>query len=599
MNLVRIFKNYGLGLAGLGLTFLVLGIFIASSPRATNIEFIQPNMQTSRGLETTLMNKGFNANEEGLFWLKFTTEPRLLAFDNLRLRIKGCVHEFSTSNGPWIFPKNLSLACENTKGLLLTHTKEQLQTTTEWRIAGSTSGGTYGVILDKDWTDPLVQTLFATFLFSIAIACFGFLKIGPLTEKTAVVGILILAFIFRFIMVFQISLPEMAIFSDMGGYFQRAWDISHNTYYAHHLFQPVGFTLWSLLLRSIGGFELFNWSQVFLSWGIVVLIYLIARQRFGGIAAMIALVFASIHVPQIGMAGFHIAENAYGFLITLALWWFLQYHKENSYRTYLGLGFILALAFYFKGNHAFFIPLVGFIILSLNKDSLLNAFKKNVAFAIGCLIVVAPHVYWTAKNYGKPSLGPTAGALNFVEGKCPSKDNEDSEGSRWMSPLFAFTGEREYKKWPRPFTDQAYYWQRGIECIKADPAVLATSFRYIHYLFFGNSLWPIIENKSHAWMIWWEPFFYLLLLPFAFLALLYRSEKKDPYQRFEVLLVLSLFFTVWLFKSENRFRVPFDAIFIGWSAYGVVKSAKLAAAFLKSSLRKVTISKPQENTDAL
>jgi hypothetical protein len=197
---------------------------------------------------------------------------------------------------------------------------------------------------------------------------------------------------------------------------------------------------------------------------------------------------------------------------------------------------------------------------------------------------------FTKWAYNQWQWGPTAGALNFVEGKCPSKNNSDSAGAGWMSPLFVTLKETAAKKWDRPFTDQAYFWKAGANCVKENPWVMVESLRYINYLFYGNSTWPVAGSDIDFLYKIWAPIFEWILLPLALIGAWAfsrrqnsHSPKSDSKSFNEVcaLLVLTIFFTVYIFKSENRFRVPFDGIFLMWSSLGVIYCGNLVRAALR------------------
>lgn len=558
---------------------MVLGLawFFYLSPRPYNANFIQPDLKLYNKAPSTLNHRG---TPEGLYWLSFTTPGRTFALDKLLLRTRNCVHSLTTTKGDWNIPTELSKVCDNKKGLTLTKTAAFLSSETQWHIAGSTRGDLHGVILDKDWSEPKLVGGLIFFLLSLSLLLFSLVPADDNSERIAVVFALCGAFVLRFWFVFITYPPELGLFSDMSAYFQRAWEISRHSFNANQLFQPIGFTVWSQWVRDLGGFELFNWTQVFFSWGIVLLIYLMVRERFGRLAGFIGLFFAAIHIPQAAMASLHLAENAYAFLITLSLYFILKTLKKERWTGYFLIGALLMTAFYLKGNHAFFLPAFSLWLLYRDRKNLLQGTAKAFALGLGCMLIAIPHLVWTKAHYGKAYLGPTAGALNFVEGKCPSKDNQDSQGSRWMSPLFTVTGERTFKQWPRPFTDQKYFWNEGFKCIQENPWVLAESFRFVYYLFAGNMLWPVGETPMRSLFLDWEEFFHFFLLPFTVIGALAYARKNDDYSKVAALLMLTLFFTVWFFKSENRFRVPFDAVLIIWSSAGLAWAFEKVKALL-------------------
>lgn len=553
---------FALSLAGI---FLALWWFYYLSPRPENIRFINPDLSTTDYSHSTISRH----NTEGLYWLSFSTSSRWFNLNRLRLRTYGCMNSLSTSRGDWTLPSGDDQRCNNHNGFLLKNTSSFLAKNTEWFIAGSTTPwNDYGITMEKDWSEWPVVGGMIFLLTSLIIALRSKLPLQDIKERWIVAGLLCGAFLLRFWFVFIVSPIETTLFSDMMAYFNRGWEIDHGIYNLNQIFQPIGFTLWSLFIRKLGGFELLGWTQVFFSWGIVLLIFLMVRQRFGKIAGLASLIIASIHIPQAGFAAMHLSENIYGFLITWTLWLLLKTLKSEKLSSFFVVGLLLSLAFYFKGNHSFFIPALACWLIFRERPHFSKGIAKVSVLVIGCLTVTIPHLFWTNAHLGKPYFGPLAGALNFVEGKCPSKENQDSEGFRWMSPLFNVTGEKEFKQWPRPFTDQSYFWKEGFKCVQENPWILVTSIRYIYYLFLGNDLWPVVYTPLKNWYTPWSYFYNYAVLPLCLLGALVILRKREPCDQPFILMILTLFFTVWFFKSENRFRVPFDAILIIWSSVG-------------------------------
>lgn len=578
--LIRSKFLFTLSLAGV---LLALWWFHYLSPRPENIRFINPDLSTKEVAHSTV-----NRNQhEGLYWVSFSTRARWAPLSRLRMRTFGCVNSLNTSLGDWTLPSRDNQRCNNHHGFILRDTSASLAKNTDWYIAGITDNqwGEFGIVLEKDWSEFPLAAGMIFLLISLAIALYLKLPLNDVKEKSGVALILCGAFLLRFWLVFIVSPMETTLYSDMIGYFSRAWEIDHGIYNLNQIFQPIGFTLWSLAIRKLGGFELLSWTQVFFSWGIVLVIFLMVRERFGKLPGICSLIIASTHIPQAGFAAIHLAENIYAFLITLILWCLFKTLKNEKLSGFFIIGILLSLAFYFKGNHAFFIPTLALWLLIRERPQFSKGARKVFAMGLGCLTVSIPHLVWTNAHYQKPYLGPTAGALNFVEGKCPTKDNQDSEGNRWMSPLFGITGEREFKRWPRPFTDQSYFWNEGFKCVQNNPEVLITSARYIYYLFWGNHLWPLVHTALNSWYMPWSYFFYYGLLPLSLFGAIVVYRKRDSFDQATMLMMLTLFFTVWFFKSENRFRVPFDAILISWGSVGF--------AWLLESLKTIISSSKQ------
>lgn len=553
-------------------SFAVLAIiawFCAVTPKWQVTEIIHPDLYTEYQAPSSFV-RNYNREETGLFWMKFTVAPQIFSLDRLRLRIWGCLDYITTNTQEWNLPSDKKILCDNERGMKIRQAAATFKEPTTWSFAGQTSGSRYGIYLEKDWSEPILIIALALMTLLLGGILYKTLPIDDKRWKICTLVIFGIGLGIRFYSVFIISPPQMNLLSDMAGYFNRANEILRGEYRLDQNFQPLGYTFWSLLLRKLGGWELLSWIQVFASWGTSILIFLVALEYFGLAAGLFSLILASIHFPQISFASYHLAESSYTFMLTLALWWILKTFKEEKPWKYFLTGVLLMVSFYFKGNHTFFVPIFSLWLLLRDRSEFKKAARNVAAMAAGCFIVMAPHLAWTTYAFGKPMAGPSAGALNFVEGKCPWKDNKDSVGNSWMSPLFSETGEKTSKKWSRPFTDQAYFWKEGFKCVQENPKVMLTSMRYIYYLFAGNELWPAGFNRTFSTLYKsWKPIYFYLLLPMSLLGFILLFRGGGNLQKVFIMMLLSVFLTVYIFKSENRFRVPFDMILIIWGGYAM------------------------------
>ncbi|WP_413574850.1 ArnT family glycosyltransferase [Bdellovibrio sp. HCB290] len=551
-----------------------LNWFQLLTPKMNNIEIVRPNLETERGAHSSIIMKDYNPDDGGLFWVKFDTKashlPSWLNLKKFRLRTLSCINSLSTDGVSWGLPASPDERCNNERGLSLVSKTDVLSRATTWNLTGDSFGGSFGFYLDKDWSAP--QLLLGMFVLILALAGMLWAKLPEDQDrwKIPVIGIFIVGFLLRF-WTTQIAMPpEMFLFSDMAAYFHRGVQMMKGSFDMGQTFQPIGYTVYGLALRLLGDWELHKWVSIFVSMGTVLLAYLLVLKNFGRTAAFLTLTFVALDVPQIGFTARYMAESPYSFLIMATLWWIMKALESNRLRDYFTVGLLLMLSFYFKGNHAFFVPAFGLWLLYRERAQLKSAILKVVVMAMGCVVVMTPHLAFTKIAYQKMQWGPTAGALNFVEGKCPSKNNADSNGSSWMSPLFVTLNETTFKKWDRPFTDQSYFWKAGADCVRENPWVMLESLRFINYLFYGNSTWPISGSKIGFMYDIWAPIFEWGLLPLALLGALAYARRRNDYAEVGALLVLTIFFTVYIFKSENRFRAPFDGIILMWSSLGIV-----------------------------
>jgi hypothetical protein len=247
------------------------------------------------------------------------------------------------------------------------------------------------------------------------------------------------------------------------------------------------------------------------------------------------------------------------FLLSLSAWFAWKIAKDDEPKIKYGLlwGVSFICAFWLKGTHAFWGPL---FLLAL----LVTKRKKAIpVIAAICLIVstgLIAHGILTYKTIGKVQLSASTGGLNFVEGKCPDKVNVDSEGYQWQSPLYYQLHLNSMKVWRKPFTESGYFFRKGLRCIQKDPLVLLSSLESIPYLFVGNTMWPFNQLPQARFARLYELFFAIFVicgLAFYSVAALKKGISNTEFTTW-VIPVLSLFLCVYIFKSEMRYRVPYD-----------------------------------------
>lgn len=356
----------------------------------------------------------------------------------------------------------------------------------------------------------------------------------------------------------------------MAIYVSIADQILAGNWNVHHFFQSIGYPLFiSFLKLSFNDWALMlSVIQALASFGTLIFIYKLTLKSFGEKAALITLIISSFHLPWVIIPGLALPETFFTFLLSLCAWYAYKIvMEETSVINLMIWGTSFILGFWLKGTHVFLAPLF-FLGLLVQKKKM--AIRPVTILGFVLLLGLGIHGYLSYTKIGKIQLSASAGGLNFVEGKCPSKKNQDANGRWWHSPLYTQLNINEFKKWDRPFTDSGYYMLKGLECIKENPLVLIQSVESIPYLFFGNRMWPLSNTRYAPLLRFYELFFSIFLI--IGLAVMVReciySIISMEQKLIWTLPVLSLFLCVYVFKSELRFRVPFDVWFIPLSVNG-------------------------------
>lgn len=396
--------------------------------------------------------------------------------------------------------------------------------------------------------------------------------------------LLIIAFAVRIIFLFQSKALADQIWSDMYEYTVKADQVLDGIWRETHFFQSIGYSLVIALFKKSfkdWGFALASF-QAILSFLTVYIIFVTTQASFGRKVALITLFFTSLHIPWIVFINLALPETIFTFLLAVLAWLSLKIVTiERPHIWYaIAWGLTFLAGFWLKGTHVFLLPL---FLLGLLLYKRWQALPSVIAISLVFVIGASLHGALAHNKIGKFQLSSSTGGLNFIEGKCPFKNNRDSVGYSFLSPVYYQLHMMDEKKWPEPFTNSKYYMQQGFKCIQRNPTVLLQSFEAIPFLFIGNTLWPINQFAYSAPARLYDQLFAILVmcgLIFYSLALMQKKERwKDIL--IWILPVISVCLCVYVFKSEIRYRIPFDVWFIPLAVVGWTKKSP-AFAGLKS-----------------
>lgn len=356
----------------------------------------------------------------------------------------------------------------------------------------------------------------------------------------------------------------------MAVYFRNAREINHGIWRPYHFFQSIGYPLLisSLMDISSAYFEILSCVQTLASGLTLIFFFLTCRMWFDEKMALLCILLAGVHYPWMMYPNFVLPESIFTFLLSICAYCssFIIKSEKNHYFAISGWAISFAIALWFKGTHAFWGPLFLLCLFWQKKKKALPAVFL-ISFIVGSGLLLHGYLSWSKTQ--KFQLTASTGGLNFVEGKCESKRNTDSAGFTWLSPLYHQLGLSSSKQWDRPFTNSSYFFKEGLKCIQKNPVVLVQSLEAIPFLFFGNQLWPFNQMK-------YQNFARLFDLGFTLFALIGLAAYwvLRPFSHREWIMwtvpVLSLFLCAYVFKSELRYRVPFDlwiipVALLGWN----------------------------------
>jgi hypothetical protein len=392
-------------------------------------------------------------------------------------------------------------------------------------------------------------------------------------SKSSRIAYIIMAagFLLRLGFVQFINPIDRMIFSDMANYVQISNKLLKNEWLVTHFFQPIGFPYLLFLLRSMtpDWFHILAGIQIVTSTVSLWFIWKTTKETMGEKIGLISLFVASVHLPWIAFNGLILSESLFIFFLSALAWLTLRLVREGNVLNAILWVVIFFVGFLIKGTHVFLAPLLILTIYYFKRTDAIKYLATMVVLLSMCLV---GHGLLTKAKINKFQMSASAGGLNFVEGKCPQKNNADSNSYSWLSPLYHQLGMTDMKRWDHPFSDSGFFMKEGFKCIGRNPLVLVQAFEGIPYLFVGNTLWPVNQMIVKNTMRLYELFFgcFSLIGLAVYFRFLRSNENKTEEILIWVLPILSVFLCVYIFKSEIRFRIPFDVWIIpvtvkGWS----------------------------------
>lgn len=371
--------------------------------------------------------------------------------------------------------------------------------------------------------------------------------------------------------------PGSSLFSDMKNYEVIADAILKGAWSPYHFFQPIGFSLIvAFLKKSFANWGIIlGWIQAILSTISLWLIWDVVRKQWGEKLAVAVLFFGAFHIPWITLVGFNLSETFFTFMNSLLLWMTWTLYQGNSRPKLFSViwGVVFMAGFWLKGTNVFLIPLTYLLWLWFKKQD--GIFKFIIPSGIVVVAGLLLHGVFSYQVTGKFQLSGSAGGLNLVEGKCPFKWNMDANGIDWYSPIYYQRERVELTKWPEPFTNSKFFMAQGVKCMMKWPSTFVMSLESIPLLFVGNTQWPINQLPMNPWIRLWELVMSFFFIPGLVVGVIQLVRTKNEQKLVTwVLPLLSLILCVYIFKSEIRFRIPFDVWVIPVATFGWMRIIK-------------------------
>lgn len=393
----------------------------------------------------------------------------------------------------------------------------------------------------------------------------------------------------RLIYVLVLHLPTQHVYSDMGGYVQRALDrvAGKPEGIADSLYPPGASWLFAQLHALDPNSGLTVIVQWLLSLGTMALVFVIARRLYGNRAAVLALAAVTLYLPLFHYAGLFLAENPFTFCLLAAYALLIATLEAPTPAGTLLLaaatGLMAGLAASLKATILLPVALTGIVtIVWLLKQKRRGTLTLSFGVALGLATVLLPlSERCTRLAEGQFCLVSTNTGMNALMGHYGERgpfqwvDASRNITFSFQSPSATLRGYTAGAN----FSFGAYDVPANVAVLEREIAdhpldALRLSLRNVADLVVGHTIWPAAIYGGRDWGAAYQIAFWILLLPAASVWLLRRLPRmlrlrEDTLADWLLLTpLLGLALTAFISLGEVRFRIPFDGFVIVLAAQG-------------------------------
>jgi hypothetical protein len=380
----------------------------------------------------------------------------------------------------------------------------------------------------------------------------------------------------RAVWVFVLHQPLHYVYSDMGGYVDRAVKLAEGGHLDRgDAFYPPGtHIVLAAPMKLLGTGHLGLWGGEVLWWAMSsltpLLMWRLAALLLTPAAAALTAVFCAAWPLHIMYAGWFLSETPSLFFLVLALWLGYLAGRELGARTlpvaiFAGLAAGAAIA-----NRPQFLLNVGILAMML----LFGVRRNRTAFvgvAIGTAIVLGGVVAHNSVAAGKLTGLDENGGMTFWLGQCDVgavQATDPATNSTWSfgSPPAAQRHNAITFNFPdHAVWEQGFFYSKGLDCIRDDGLNhLALTARSVVDMTATTIPWPPSgEGGLLSQVATLVNVVYSVALPFIVfgaVALVRRRRRTSAWPGELVLLAHLLCFVplAVLVFGDSRFRIPYD-----------------------------------------
>jgi hypothetical protein len=436
----------------------------------------------------------------------------------------------------------------------------------------------------------------------------------PVPTTLVVLGVFALALAARLLWVAYVESPYDNIYSDMGGYIQRARQAAYGSGDPYPIFAtyfPPGTHLLYAAEMKLVGFDhhapmlVLNcmWGAVVAPCATLLAMRIVPRVW---IAAVVGVVVA-LWYPLLAFAGFFSSEQPYAGALALSTW--LLVRLVDRGRGAVALGLASAVAYLVRPQIVMtlaVLTVVGLLVLLRQRlGRLARMLRLDAAprLPVGRL-VIAGTILTAAVAYGALRYHALCGRWGLIsDNSAVARLGADTnygavrskQGFFFSSPPKNEIGEtRElvvdgYVGDPvvidRARRNEVHYMSTGERVVRW--------ISNVRFLFVRNSLWPPSAHMGTGWRLTAYEVTHTILLdvlcPLAFVGMIACLWQPRVVTLVCTAQLLTMLVVAAFFCGEQRYRVPYDVFFVLMSLEGV----RWAVTLARSGFARLSLARPR------
>ncbi len=433
----------------------------------------------------------------------------------------------------------------------------------------------------------------------------------PSPAAWTALGVFVLALAVRLLWVAYVESPYDNIYSDMGGYIDRARQAAYGSGDPYPIFAtcypPGGHLVYAAQMKLVGFDRHGPMLALTCLWGAVVApcatlmaMRIVPRVWIGAVVGLVV----ALWYPLLAFAGFFSSEQPYAGALALSAWLLVRLVERG--KGAVATGVTSAIAYLVRPQIVLtlaVLSLLGLLVLLRRRLGRLAAVLRLDAAPRLRLVplFVAGTILTAAVAYGALRYHALCGRWGLI--------SDNTEISRLMADTNygAVRSKQGFFFAPAPKNEVGETRELVVDGYLVDPVVLDRARRNeVHYmsagdriarwasnvrfLFVKNSLWPPSTHQGTGWRKTLDELTHTGLLyvlcPLTFLGMIASMLRPRVATVVCTMQVLTMLVVAAFFCGEQRYRVPYDVFIVLLSLEGIRATVSLARAGLGRVIRR-------------